>query len=243
MDEQTRVEWRQLGFFYEVDEQRRRWLLRGSRSGLERFSELLGAFAAKHRSDRLSEHDHFGPHLYLKITTAQEPGLGGDRVSGTPDDLRRLAARVDERLANTKVGDTFSVSGEYAAGAHFTMEGGVEEDAFDPAAADPLCWGGERSGLAGTSAEPTEVVRATSLSDDSVPSQLRIVRSDERPTWTCAEDEEAGDGRGHRGPWFRLEFLSPTDPSWVSSAGLWLPSLAAAVREAQGAAAGLRWGR
>ena len=48
----TREEWRELGFFYDRDDDAKEWRLRGSRDGLRRFARL-----APFRMSRLSRSD------------------------------------------------------------------------------------------------------------------------------------------------------------------------------------------
>ena len=54
-----------LGFFYDRDDASKEWILVGSRAGLQRFADLLHAYVADPRHETLSEHEHYGPYMYL----------------------------------------------------------------------------------------------------------------------------------------------------------------------------------
>ncbi len=69
VDDATRREWRELGFFYDYDEKQACWRLVGAQAGLLKFCELLRQYADNPKNDKLSEHDHYGPYSYLKVMT------------------------------------------------------------------------------------------------------------------------------------------------------------------------------
>jgi hypothetical protein len=54
----TREDWRELGFYYDFDKSAARWQLIGSRDGLLKFRDILFDYAADPRHAGLSEHDH-----------------------------------------------------------------------------------------------------------------------------------------------------------------------------------------
>src|SRR5438128_3553565 len=112
--ERTRAEWRDLGFFYDVDEGSKQWLLVGSRIGLLRFSELLRAYATNPRREGMSEHDHYGPYMYLKVMTWPHAGIDANTIHGTLEDLGRLASLVDEKVAGLAPGDRARIRDEFA---------------------------------------------------------------------------------------------------------------------------------
>jgi hypothetical protein len=72
VNEKTRGEWRALGFFYEVNHEAKVWTLVGSRAGLLCFSDALRAYVADPRNALESEHEHYGPYMYLKVMTWPE---------------------------------------------------------------------------------------------------------------------------------------------------------------------------
>ena len=104
VNEATRREWLDLGFFYELDKERKEWRLVGSRSGLLKFRDLLMRYVANPQNEAKSEHDHYGPYMYLKVMTWTEPGMDGNAIHGTLQDLRRLADIIEAKLQDTRPG-------------------------------------------------------------------------------------------------------------------------------------------
>jgi len=135
-DEATRREWRELGFYYEKDDQAKHWRFVGSRAGLMRFREALLAYVADERNRLDSEHEHYGPYMYLEVMTWPEAGIDGHSIHGTTDDLRRLAGLVKRALESTQPGDRFVIGPEYSPKGEYSMHFEVMEDGFDPVAAD-----------------------------------------------------------------------------------------------------------
>ena len=137
VNDATRKEWRELGFFYDRDDHRREWRLVGSRSGLLKFRDILLRYVATPRNAATSEHDHYGPYMYLKVTTATQPAIGGDGVSGTLHDLGRLARIIETKLRNTRAGSIIRIQEEFASNCEYSLLLDVREEDFDPASADP----------------------------------------------------------------------------------------------------------
>jgi hypothetical protein len=134
--EQTRSEWRELGFFYDREELSKTWRLVGSRTGLLRFANLLRAYAADPRNDMKSEHEHYGPYMYLEVRTWPGAGMDGYSIHGTLNDLRRLAQLVEGSLAELTTGQTVEIREEFAPAAEYTLALELRDDTFDPASAD-----------------------------------------------------------------------------------------------------------
>jgi hypothetical protein len=133
--ERTRAEWRELGFFYDLNHSLKEWLLIGSRGGLLRFSELLRAYASNPRREGMSEHDHYGPYMYLKVMTWPHAGIDANTIHGTRDDLRRLASLVEEKVAALAPGDRARIRDEFPLSEYaLVME--LRDDSFDPASPD-----------------------------------------------------------------------------------------------------------
>jgi len=142
VNEMTRSEWRELGFFYDRDDEVKEWRLVGSRAGLFRFRDLLLAYTEDPRNEMKSEHEHYGPYMYLEVMTWPEPGMDDNAIHGSLDDLRRLAAIVEEKLQNVKPGGTIRIQDEFAEDCEYSLTFLVREDEFDPASADPALQGG-----------------------------------------------------------------------------------------------------
>jgi hypothetical protein len=141
LNARVREEWRDLGFFYDRDDESCRWLVIGSRAGLNAFCALLRGYAADPRKANLFDQDHFGPYRYLKIMTYAEPILDENAIGGRLEDLSRLADLVESRLASLSPGERFTIGSEYAPDAEYALEVELAPDGYDPSSADPLCQG------------------------------------------------------------------------------------------------------
>jgi hypothetical protein len=134
----TRKEWRELGFFYDRDDQAKEWRLVGSRSGLLRFRDLLLKYAGEPRNAKQSEHEHYGPYMYLKVMTWPDAGVDQNAIRGQLADLKRLADIVDGRLKTASPGSMLRVQREYVEDTDYLLVFDVKEEGFDPASADPM---------------------------------------------------------------------------------------------------------
>ena len=135
-EDQIKQQWRKLGFFCELDDQKRLWTLTGSRAGLLYFPDLLLGFVndPKHAAD--GEQEHYGPYGSLDVMTYPDPGFDGRAIRGSLDDLTRLAELVGEKLATAQAGESISIREEYAADSPYTLVLDVRPDGFDPASSD-----------------------------------------------------------------------------------------------------------
>jgi hypothetical protein len=138
VNKKTREEWRALGFFYDVDDDAKVWTFIGSRAGLLSFRDTLHEYVADPRNALESEHEHYGPYMYLKVMTWQEAGFDNNAIRGPLTDLARLATLVEGKLATAQPGSTVRIHDEFAADSPYTLVLEVREDSFDPATADPL---------------------------------------------------------------------------------------------------------
>jgi hypothetical protein len=136
----TRQEWRELGFFYNRDDDTKTWQIVGSRTGLLRFRDALRAYARDPRNAQDSEHAHYGPYMYLKIMTWPQPRLDRDGIGGPLSALARLADVVDAKIATARSGATIDIGSEFAANGPYALRLEVQEDEFDPAGADPALY-------------------------------------------------------------------------------------------------------
>ena len=134
----TRDEWRSLGFFYERDDDANVWTLLGTKSGLKKFASLLRDYASKPTNQTKSEHDHYGPYMYLKIMTWPDAGIGKNAIHGTLDDLARLAGIVDNKLEEVGIGESIDVSRDYVGDPEYKLVLSLYTDETDPASLDPL---------------------------------------------------------------------------------------------------------
>jgi hypothetical protein len=135
-NEATRQEWRDLGFFYDRDDEAKRWQLKGSRAGLLRFRDVLRSYAADPRNEPKSEHEHYGPYGYLEVMTWPEAGFDDHAIRGSLADIARLATVIENKLAAALPGATIRIREEFAADSPYELVLEVQEDGFDPASAD-----------------------------------------------------------------------------------------------------------
>jgi len=136
-NQSTRVEWRELGFFYDRDDQTRVWKLTGSRAGLLRFRDALLAYVADPGNALKSEHVHYGPYGYLEVMTWPEAAFDDHSIRGPLTDLARLAKLVGAKLATVRPGSSVLIREEFAADSPYALVLELREDGFDPATADP----------------------------------------------------------------------------------------------------------
>jgi hypothetical protein len=140
VNQSTRQEWRDLGFFYDLNTGAREWRILGSADGLLLFANLLGEYAENSNNDRLSAHDHYGPYMYLEIGTSSKAEITDHWIAAPLNDLRHLASLVRERMANAKAGDRLSFRKDFAPESPYDLVLELKEAGFDPASADTLCW-------------------------------------------------------------------------------------------------------
>jgi hypothetical protein len=133
----TRREWRELGFFYDRDDQVKTWKLIGSRAGLLRFRDLLMAYAANQSNAQESEHEHYGPYGYLEIMTWREAGFDDHSIHGPLPELRRLGEIVEGKLIAAQPSTTIVIQNEFSANSPYALILEIRKDNFDPAEADP----------------------------------------------------------------------------------------------------------
>ena len=136
-NEHIRREWRELGFYYDSDDNEKKWRLVGSRVGLKKFEKALLGYVANPMNIQQSEHEHYGPYMYLEVMTWPGAGIDGHSIHGSLDDLRRLAGLINKLLHSVRPGDRFVIGPEYSPAAEYSIHFEVMEDGFDPAAADP----------------------------------------------------------------------------------------------------------
>jgi len=135
-EEQIRQQWRQLGFFCEVDEQKRIWTLTGSRAGLLYFPDLLLGYVNDPANAVNNSHRHYDPYGSLEVVTWVNPIVDGHAIRGSLDDLTRLAELVEAKLASAQPGEIVRIRDEYSPNSPFALLLDVREDGFDPASTD-----------------------------------------------------------------------------------------------------------
>jgi len=133
----TREEWRELGFYYVTEEEPPGWRFVGSSTGLERLVSLLDEYVRDSRKTTVSEHEHYGPYMYLKVQTSEAPEIDSHSIRGSLADLARLRDLIAGALRAHGPGQSFVIGPEYAESVTFPLRFQVREAGFDPAVADP----------------------------------------------------------------------------------------------------------
>ena len=135
-DEQIKQQWRKLGFFCELDDQKKLWTLTGSRAGLLYFPDLLLGYVADPQNASDSEHQHYGPYGSLEVMTWPDAGFDGHAIRGSLTGLARLAELIEAKLATAEPGSPILIREEFAANSPYSLMLDVRADGFDPASAD-----------------------------------------------------------------------------------------------------------
>lgn len=134
--EHTRAEWRELGFFYDRDDAAKEWVLVGSRDGLLRFAHLLHRYVADPRNAMKSEHEHYGPYMYLEVMTWPEAGMDDHSIHGPTSDLKRLALLVEDRVSTMEPNTVTRIREEFTADSTYSLVLQLRSDDFDPSSQD-----------------------------------------------------------------------------------------------------------
>jgi hypothetical protein len=135
-DDQIKQKWRELGFYCELDDERKTWRLTGSRAGLLYFPDLLLGYINDPANAVDGTQRHYGPYGSLDIMTYREAGFDGHAIRGSLADLERLAELVSTKLATAQPGETVRIHEEYAEHSPYSLLLDVRPDGFDPASSD-----------------------------------------------------------------------------------------------------------
>jgi hypothetical protein len=135
-DEQIKQQWRKLGFFCELDDQKKVWTLTASRAGLLYFPDLLLGYVADPQNASDRAHQRYGPYGSLEIMTWLDAGFDGHAIRGSLTDLARLAELIGAKLATAEPGSPILIREEFAADSPYSLKLDVRADGFDPASAD-----------------------------------------------------------------------------------------------------------
>lgn len=129
--------WRNLGFYYEFSEDKGVWKFVGSKKGLLKFSKLLDDYVLDPRNAGISEHEHYGPYLYLKIMTWDKPIIDKNAISGTLLDFKKLSDLIKQKLKSLNALSKFEIDKEYSIENKAKIIFEIKEADFDPSSADP----------------------------------------------------------------------------------------------------------
>ncbi len=138
--EKTKEEWRDLGFYYDVDFDACSWEVRASKNGIIRFADIIESYALDPKNKTLGEHVHLLPYRYLSISTWPERLLTKDGVAGLPDDLIYFAGLLRSGIEMCQVGGSFEIGCEYALNLDYKFIFYRENDNYDPSSSDSFKW-------------------------------------------------------------------------------------------------------
>jgi hypothetical protein len=135
-DEQIKQQWRKLGFFCELDVEKKRWTLTGSRAGLLYFPDLLLGYVADPKNAADRERQRYGPYGSLEIMTWPDAGFDSHAIRGSLTGLARLAELIEARLTTAEPGSRIVIRDEFAENSPYSLVLDVRADGFDPASTD-----------------------------------------------------------------------------------------------------------
>jgi hypothetical protein len=135
-EEQIKQKWRELGFFCELDDQKRTWTLTGSRAGLLYFPDLLLGYVNDPANATDGVHKHYGPYGSLEVVTWPQAGFDSQAIRGSLAALTHLAELVEVKLASAEPGSPISIREDFAPDSRYTLLLDVRADGFDPASVD-----------------------------------------------------------------------------------------------------------
>lgn len=139
-DELDRQAWKELGFYYEYDDEKTEWHICGDRMGLEKFGRVIVAYCTSPENREVSEHMHLGPYQYLKIVTWSEPKITEQGLFGSLEDLERFTHILRTKLELTKANDMFVIDEDYSKENTSRMLVHIMEEGFDPSSMDRATW-------------------------------------------------------------------------------------------------------
>lgn len=135
-DDRIRQEWRKLGFYCEMDSEKKLWTLTGSRAGLLYFPDLLLGYVADPKNAADTAHEHYGPYGTLEVMTYPDAGFDSHAIRGSLVALTHLAELVEVKLASAEPGSPILIREEYAPDSPYSLMLDVRADGFDPSSAD-----------------------------------------------------------------------------------------------------------
>ena len=147
IDQMMIDEWRELEFYYDFDERVsvNQWRFYGSKQGLLNFVKLLDAYVNNPNNDKLFEHEHYGPYMYLKIITLEDESVINDNaIGGTIKDLKFLRDLIADKIEKCVSGQTFTIDKEFGVDNTATAKFFVMADNFDPVSMDELIVSGRQ---------------------------------------------------------------------------------------------------
>ena len=136
----TQSEWRELGFYYDRDDDAQVWRLLGTKEGLLGFVRSLKAYASDESKLQISEHEHFGPYRYLEVGTWHTPEITEHWIAGPQTAILALAHKLEHEILAAQPASVIAVRESFAPDSPYELQLEIQPDGFDPARQDPECW-------------------------------------------------------------------------------------------------------
>lgn len=136
-DQYLQRAWRELGFFYDYDNEHNAWKIVCDLDGAMKLVEVLRNYSADPAMAVVSEHIHLGPYSYFEIMTADEARITSHAIEGTQTDIARLADIIQNKLGSSPPGQKILIDKEYSDKNEAVIEFDLREYDFDPSSADP----------------------------------------------------------------------------------------------------------
>lgn len=133
--EMEREGWRELGFWYDCRMPGKRWVFRADRKGIAAFAAEVRSFLASAQAAEMGEHTHLGPFSSLRLICAEKREVTWRGIAGRREDFEGLAMEL-ERCAQKATKGELALAESWASGDSYRLVLQVEEDGFDPGAAD-----------------------------------------------------------------------------------------------------------
>ncbi|MBX7125128.1 MAG: hypothetical protein K1X47_05510 [Cyclobacteriaceae bacterium] len=135
-----REEWRELGFRYGRNTDKRIWHIYGDKLGLSNLCTIIEEYVSTKENEGLSEHEHLGPYQYFKIVTWSEPKINEQGLFGSLTDLARFGEMFKGKLDNTNANEQFTIDTEYSDISTYKLMVHVMPNGFDPASMNYATW-------------------------------------------------------------------------------------------------------
>ncbi|MBH0014336.1 hypothetical protein I6F66_19895 [Pseudoalteromonas sp. NZS100_1] len=132
--EMTREEWRELGFYYIIDDDSKAWNLYGSVDGLSNFITEILKFTA--RDEVKGEHEHLLPHWYLTLQYDDGFDICERGILASKIELLIFIDILKQLLLKAKVGEIIGLH-NHVKSASYRMYLHVKGADFDPSKLDP----------------------------------------------------------------------------------------------------------
>jgi len=139
-EREDQEEWRELGFYYDRNDEKKSWNLYGDKLGLNNLCNIIEEYVSAKENESVSEHEHLGPHQYFKIVTWSEPMITNQGIFGSFADLRSFAEMLKSRLAPANENDHFTIGNEFSETGGYNIICHIMPDGFDPASLDNATW-------------------------------------------------------------------------------------------------------